>query len=94
MLEDSFDLLGLKQVNLTHTLHLMLEYNKSVVTKLMDAILITHQIQMVEILDPQTEALDLAKRLSPFQLILLMGSGLFNGHGSEELSLLEIITLV
>jgi hypothetical protein len=93
MLEVSFDLLGHLLLNQILILLSITEYNRSVVTKPEDVVLIAPLILTEEILDPLMEVLELAKQLSPFQLGLLMEPGLFNGPGLEELSPSEITTL-
>jgi len=68
-------------------------FNRSTATKSEAAhrrILLT---LMVETTDLLMEALTLARLLSRFLIASLMALGLFNGPGSEELSLWEIITL-
>jgi hypothetical protein len=66
MLEDLFDLLGLKPALLTRLLRSMLEFKPFIVTKSEDANLIVRQIQMEEILHQLMEASNLVKQLSPF----------------------------
>jgi len=82
-----FDLLGPKLQAQTHTLTLTLESKKFTVTKLEDADQMMLHNLMEEILDLLMEAQELAKHQSTSPVILPKEHGLFNGLGSEELSL-------